>query len=69
MMHWSTGIQCLQSHRMNSKVVLLLAQVPEAECVVFDNDKVRRPIPDDKAIKIAVEAIKVRARVTLPGGW
>ena len=56
----------VQSLSMKLEECSLLAQVPEAECVLFDNDKVRRPVPDDKAIKTAVEAIKVCSSSPLP---
>lgn len=36
------------------------AQVHAADAVVYHVDKVRRPIPEDKAIKRAVDMIKVR---------
>ena len=34
-------------------------QVPEEEAVLYNRDKVRRPIPEEKAISRAVEMIRV----------
>ncbi len=37
-------------------------QVKEEDAVVYNVDKVRRPIPEDKAINKAVAMIRVRLR-------
>ena len=58
---------CIARSRMPRETVLVL-QVPEAECVLYDNDRVRRPIPEEKAIKIAVEAIKASFHHASPIG-
>jgi hypothetical protein len=34
-------------------------QVPEEEAVLYNRDKVRRPIPEEKAITRAVDMIRV----------
>ena len=42
-------------------------QVPEIECVVYPANRVRRPVPEIKAIARAVEMIRVRPRGCLRG--
>jgi hypothetical protein len=36
-------------------------QVKEDEAVIFHRDKVRRPVPEEKAIQRAVDMIRVRS--------
>jgi len=43
-------------------------QVPEDEAVLYNRDKVRRPVPEEKAIKKAAEMIRVIIHLTHVSG-
>ena len=42
------------------RVAYTCEQVQQEEAVIFHRDKVRRPVPEDKAISRAVDMIRVR---------
>ena len=43
----------------NSPIAWWQVQVPEDEAVLYNRDKVRRPVPEEKAINKAAEMIRV----------